>query len=167
MISFSKEECSKIINLSNSFKAEHSSTLFKRNDFNYYYHVVIRNNNTQWIFDRLSQFLLSEYPKNKINKMSEIYLHRYLIGNEFARHNDSTTHPNQILNVGVCLNEDYNGGEFITYDPLETLPKVTGTIYTIKSNRDHEIKKILSGERWSLIIFLNRDDLQVENSKLI
>ena len=33
MISFSKEECSEIINLSNTFEARHSSTLFRREDF--------------------------------------------------------------------------------------------------------------------------------------
>jgi hypothetical protein len=167
MISFSIEECNKIINLSNTFKPKHSSSLFKRNDFNYYYHVVLRNSNTQWIFDRLKEFLLDEYSKNKINEMQEIYLHRYLAGNEFAKHNDSTTHPDQILNIGVCLNESYDGGEFIAYNPLEILPKVTGTIYTMKSDRDHEVKKILGGERWSLILFLNKNDLQIGNSKLI
>ena len=167
MISFSIEECDKIINLSNVFKPNHSSTLFKRDDFNYYYHVVHRNDNTQWIFNRLTEFLINDYPKNKVYEMSEIYLHRYLVGNEFAKHNDSTTHPDQILNIGVCLNEDYVGGEFIAYSPLETLPKITGTIYTMKRDREHEVKKILGGERWSLILFLNKDNLQIGNSKLI
>ena len=166
-ISFSIQECNEIINLSNTFKPKHSSTLFKREDFNYYYHVVYRDKNTQWIFDRLTEFLSNEYPKNKINEMSEIYLHRYLVGNEFAKHNDSTTHPNQILNIGVCLNENYEGGEFMVYDPFQILPKKTGTIYTMKSDREHEVKKILGGERWSLILFLDKHNLQIANSKLI
>ena len=167
MISFSKEECSEIINLSNTFEPKHSSTLFRREDFNYYYHVVIRNEQTQWIFDRLSIYLKTEYPMNKLNEMPEIYLHRYLIGNEFARHDDSTTHPDQLLNIGVCLNNDYEGGEFIAYDPFEVLPKVIGTIYTMKSDREHEVKKIESGERWSLILFLNKHHLNIGNTKLI
>ena len=141
MISFSKKECSEIINLSNTFEARHSSTLFRREDFNYYYHVVVRNKETQWIFDRLANYLKTEYPINKLHEMQEIYLHRYLVGNEFAKHNDSTTHPDQILNIGVCLNSDYEGGEFIAYTPFEILPKVDGTIYIMKSDREHEVKK--------------------------
>jgi len=167
MISFSKKECSEIINLSNIFEPKHSSTLFRREDFNYYYHVVIRNEQTQWIFNRLSNYLKTEYPMNKLHEMPEIYLHRYLVGNEFARHDDSTTHPDQLLNIGVCLNDDYEGGEFIAYGPFEILPKVTGTIYTMKSDREHEVKKIESGERWSLILFLNKHHLNTGNTKLI
>lgn len=167
MISFSKEECEKIINLSKIYEPKHSSTLFMRTDFNYFYHVVTRNDSTQWIFDMLTEFLKTEYPDNKICEMPEIYLHRYLVGNEFAKHNDSTTHPDQILNIGVCLNDDYEGGEFIAYTPFEVLPKVVGAIYTMKSDREHEVKKILSGERWSLILFLNKHHLQIANSKLI
>lgn len=167
MISFSKEECNTIITLSDIFKAKHSSTLFKREDFNYYYHVVIRNENTQWIFNRLSDFLKEEYPNNKLYEMPEIYLHRYLSGNEFAKHNDSTNHPDQLLNIGVCLNDDYDGGEFIAYNPFEILPKIPGTIYTMKSYREHEVKKIIKGERWSLILFLNKNNLNIANSNLI
>lgn len=167
MISFSKEECSEIINLSNIFEPRHSSTLFMREDFNYYYHVVIRNEQTQWIFDRLSNYLKTEYPTNKLYEMPEIYLHRYLVGNEFARHDDSTTHPDQLLNIGVCLNDDYDGGEFMAYNPFEVLPKVVGTIYTMKSDREHEVKKIEDGERWSLILFLNKHHLNIGNTRLI
>lgn len=167
MISFSKEECNTIITLSDIFKAKHSFTLFKREDFNYYYHVVIRNENTQWIFNRLSDFLKEEYPNNKLYEMPEIYLHRYLSGNEFAKHNDSTNHPDQLLNIGVCLNDDYDGGEFIAYNPFEILPKIPGTIYTMKSYREHEVKKIIKGERWSLILFLNKNNLNIANSNLI
>jgi len=167
MVSFSVEECNRIIELSKIFKPEHSSKLFKRKDFNYYYHIILRREDTQWIFDRLTEFLLTEYPKNRVHLMHEIYLHRYLIGNEFAKHNDSTNHPDQILNIGVCLNENYEGGEFIAYSPLETLPKITGTIYTMKSDREHEVKKISNGERWSLILFLNKHNLQIANSKFL
>lgn len=167
MISFSKEECSEIINLSNTFEPKHSSTLFMREDFNYYYHVVIRSEQTQWIFDRLSSYLKTEYPTNKLYEMAEIYLHRYLVGNEFAIHNDSTNHPDQILNIGVCLNDEYEGGEFIAYNPFEVLSKIPGTIYTMKSDREHEVKKIINGERWSLILFLNKHHLNITNSKLI
>jgi len=167
MISFTKNECAEIINLSNIFKSTHSSNLFKRQDFNYYYHVVVRDSTTQWIFNRLSDFLKTEYPNNKLYEMPEIYLHRYLTGNEFARHNDSTNHPDQLLNIGVCLNDEYEGGEFIAYNPDEILPKVVGTIYTMRSDREHEVKKITKGERWSLILFLNKYHLNIANSKLL
>jgi predicted 2-oxoglutarate/Fe(II)-dependent dioxygenase YbiX len=69
--------------------------------------------------------------------------------------------------VGVCLNNDYDGGEFVLYNPEEPLPKETGIIYTFPSQRIHEVKKIIKGERWSIIGFLHIDNLDLQKKSLI
>lgn len=167
MVRFSKYECQKIIELSSTYLPTHSKELFTREDFDYFYHLLIREEQTQWIFDRICNYLEKEYPGNTSNKMPCIFLHKYLVGSKFARHNDSTTHPDQILNIGVALNDEYNGGEFVLYEPVEVVPKDVGRIYTIKSSRDHEVLEITAGERWSLILFLNAKELNIKSSKLI
>ena len=64
--------------------------------------------------------------------------------------------PTKIWNVGVCLNDNYQGGDFTVYDPTIILPKEAGSIYSFESQRPHEVSPILSGERWSIIGFLER-----------
>jgi len=167
MVSFSKEECIEIINLSGQYTPCHSSTIFTRKDYDYYFHVLVRDKNTQWIFDRIRNFLNKKYPDNISHQMPAIFLHRYLKGNKFARHNDSTNHPDQVLNVGVCLNTNYKEGNFLVYNPNEIIPKEVGLIYTLESNRDHEITEITEGERWSLIIFFNKIQLLSDKSRVI
>ena len=117
--------------------------------------------------DRLKLYLDEFYPDNIMNLHPQLYLHRYPAGCRFELHNDSTTHPDQLVNIGVCLNREYRGGDFIFYNPEEVLPKVPGTIYHLESYREHEVLRIEEGERWSIITFLKANDLGIQQSKLI
>ena len=65
------------------------------------------------------------------------------------------------------INDNYDGGEFVLYDPEEPLAKETGNIYTFPSQRMHEVKEILEGERWSIIGFLHIDNLDFPKKSLI
>ena len=69
--------------------------------------------------------------------------------------------------MGVCLNDNYEGGEFILHNPEFFLPKKSGEIYTFPSARMHEVKEILNGERWSIIGFLHIDNLDFPKKSLI
>jgi hypothetical protein len=168
-IKFSNEECRSIINLSDILIENHSSTIFKGNskDFDYFYYTVERVPTTQWIFDKLHLYLIEYFPESRMDIHPQLYLHKYLPGCRFEIHNDSTTHPDQLINIGVCLNDNYKGGEFVFYKPYEILSKVTGTIYHLDSKRDHEVLRIEEGERWSLITFLKAKDLGVVSKSLI
>ena len=169
LVSFTGQECLDIIKFSSSCDENHSSVIFKNQTkvFDYFFYTIIRDENSQWIFDRLATYLQSFYPNNTLKEHPQIYLHRYPVGCKFDRHNDSTTHPDQLVNIGVCLNSDYDGGDFIFYSPDEILPKVEGTIYHMNSNRDHEVTEITSGERWSLITFLKEKDLGLSKKSII
>ena len=97
--------------------------------------------------------------------MNILHVHNYKTGDYFKKHRDDL-HPTQIHNIGVCLNDDYVGGEFILYEPYEILPKKQGEMYTFESLRLHEVKKIESGERWSIIAFLHNENLELKKTLL-
>jgi len=170
-ILFSKEECNYIINLSkeldetNPFgKSDHAS---KNKTFkvNYDVWIINRNEKTQWIFDKIQMYFINETNIKIKKELDEIFIHKYIKGQQFQKHAD-TYYKTQIHNVGVCLNDDYDGGEFVLYNPNEQLPKMAGAIYTFHSARFHEVKEILNGERWSIIGFLHIENIEI-NKNLI
>lgn len=169
MIKFTEEECKSIIKYSEYLEENHSSVIFsnKKKTFDYFYYTLIRNESTQWIFDRFKLYLEEFFESNTLDKHPQLYLHRYPAGCKFERHNDSTTHPDQLINIGACLNSEYVGGDFIFYNPDEVLPKIPGTIYHMDSKRDHEVLEITEGERWSLITFLKQKDLGIKSTNLL
>ncbi len=65
------------------------------------------------------------------------------------------------------MNDNYNGGDFVLYNPELILPKKQGEIYTFPSVRFHEVKEILKGERWSIIGFLHIDNLDYPKKSLM
>lgn len=164
MVSFSKEECDKIINLTQEIEGvrrDGNSTNVERprEKISYTYYNILRGNNTNWIFDKITDYLLKDKSIEIIKPFEIIHLHKYETGNQFERHSD-IYYPNQILNVGVCLNDDYDGGDFILYGPKEIIPKKTGTIYSFRNTREHEVTKIENGFRYSLIIFLFKENVK-------
>ena len=67
---------------------------------------------------------------------------------------------NRLYAVGVLLNENFEGGDFKLYNTEEyTLNKKTGNTYLFEAKIDHEITEVTSGERYSLLWFLQKDNL--------
>ena len=157
---FSKEECEKIISLSNTIPSEKSKKYFpNENEINYSVWNIYRTTETDWIFEKLFIYFTNETGIKIKNKLDIVHLHNYKKGNKFKKHKDNL-YPTQIHNIGVCLNDDYEGGEFVLYEPDFILPKKQGSIYTFESLRSHEVKEITEGERWSIIAFLHTDNLE-------
>ena len=171
-ISFSKEECDYIINLSkelykiNQFDKPDHMSKDKTFKVNYDVWLIKRNEKTQWMFDKIHTYFTNKTNLKIKKELDKIYIHKYIEGQQFSKHAD-TYYKTQIHNVGVCLNNDYDGGEFVLYNPEEPLPKETGNIYTFPSQRIHEVKKIIKGERWSIIGFLHIDNLDFQKKSLI
>ena len=168
---FSKEECDYIINLSKELDeikpyGYKDTVNNKKITVKYYVWVIIRNDATQWIFDKIHIYFTNKTNIKIKKELDKIYIHKYIKGQKFEKHAD-TYYKTQIHNVGVCLNDDYDGGEFVLYDPEEQLPKEQGVIYTFLSRRIHEVKEILKGERWSIIGFLHIDNLESSKKSLI
>lgn len=166
-ISFTKEECEYIIELTEKLPMI-EPYISKSDKFKVSYTTwkLILDDNSRWIFDKITQFFTSKTNLKIKKELSTIYIHKYNVGQQFEKHND-THYKTQIHNVGVCLNDDYEGGEFILYDPEEPIPKKQGNIYTFTSFRFHEVKQIVKGERWSIIGFLHMENIDFTNKTLI
>jgi len=168
MISFTKEECTTIINLSLELEGTsrdgiNANVERPRENISYTYYNIFRNEKVEWIFNKITDYLIHEKNIEVITPFDVIHLHKYLSGNKFERHKD-IYYPNQVLNIGVCLNHDYEGGDFILYNPTQSIPKKEGLIYSFKNTTEHEVKEITKGIRYSLILFLYKDNVRLKNN---
>ena len=171
MISFTKEECKEIINMIYIIPGvirdgAHANVDRPNENISYKYYNIYSNTDTEWIFNRLYEYLDVEKNLKINNPCNVIHLHEYMVGNKFTKHRD-IYYPNQALNIGVCLNDDYEGGEFILHTPTEKLPKKAGYIYSFKNTRYHEVTEITKGIRYSLIVFLYKNNIKNNNSNLL
>jgi len=160
--SFSPEECTDIINLGKNTDKTHSSTLFEAEDINYFYVVIKRDEQSQWIFDKFKGYINSLYPDNTAHLMPEVYLHFYPKGCKFLRHRDDAKYPDQVLNVGVTLSNDYSGGEFLAYghdQQVRMLGSEPGEFYHMDASTEHEVLEVIEGTRVSLIQFYTFKEL--------
>lgn len=165
MISFTNEECKTIIELSNILtKVERDEN--PRQPISYDYYSIGYNLDTKWIFDRLDSFFTDITNIKVIKSLDAVHLFDYSVGDKFVKHRDIYYH-NQIHNIGVCLNDDYEGGEFVLHEPTYTiLPKKTGTIYTFNHSYEHEVLEVTNGHRWSLIGFYFYEHLDLQKPLL-
>lgn len=163
---FTKEECETIIAIAVTNPMDDSKTYFKYDDdIKYKVSNVKRDETTDWIFIKMLDFFTNKTGIKIKKPLDILHIHKYNAGDYFKKHKDNL-YPTQIHNIGVCLNDDYVGGEFVLYEPDEVLPKKQGELYTFESLRLHEVKKIESGERWSIIAFLHNENLELKKRLL-
>jgi hypothetical protein len=170
MIRFTEQECDDIISLSNTLKetirdGENADVDRPRKNISYSFYTIERNSETQWIFDRLTDYLEKVDNIKVIKDLDVLHLHKYNEGNEFIKHRD-VYYPDQARNIGICLNDNYEGGDFIVYEPKEILPKQKGSIYSFKNTRLHEVTKITKGVRWAIIGFLLYENLDIKPASI-
>jgi hypothetical protein len=163
---FTEKECLDIIELSNQLPiAKHDGGYKDLNTVNYVGWQIPYNEEYKWIFDRMINVLKEENNKIDVIKYpTHIGLHKYNVGDKFAKHNDAN--KNRMWGIGTNLNEEYKGGEFYLYEPTYLIPRQKGEIYYFESGRYHEVLEILEGERWSLILFLCTEHLNLKKTLL-
>lgn len=167
---FSKKECDLIIDYGNQYKnIPINPRTFKLNDKNrlvspseffmqYYVFKIPMNDSTLWVYSRLFQwfeFVTGEKMMNNFG-LFESTLHCYKENDGFGKHIDLVEgFEDRRYNIGIQLNENYSGGDYIcwTEDKTEILiSKKVGTSLCYDAKIEHEIKKVTSGERWSLVV---------------
>jgi len=170
---YSKKECTDIIKYSgtytdtdNYFKGNHfileqNKINFLNNPTSYKVFVIPRNSKTDWMFSKILTWFksINQIPKGFIEDVTSCTLHRYSVGDEFTLHVDvNTSCPDRVYNLGIQLNSDYTGGEYICIDKTDNeviLNKETGTAVGYSCNVPHKINKITRGERWSIVMPIN------------
>jgi len=180
---FTKEECEKIINLNKVYKDYgfryewYTKTYDKNNrkDINglisFQAFLIPNDENTKWIFDRVQNFFEKVTGIKFKIPINVCQLYNYGVGDKFPKHIDlNATFPKRRWNLGVQLNEDYEGGEYLCWnglnenDSVKFIPKNTGTICGYHSRQLHEIKEITSGNRWSLVFKVESDFINEKKS---
>ena len=164
MVKFTQSECNDIISLSNIINGTYRDDSDR--GISYTFYSIGLNESTKWIFDRFDLYLYNSLGISVIHQLDVIHLFKYSKGDKFCKHRD-IYYKNQIYNVGACLNDDYEGGEFVLHEPeYMELPKETGTMYTFKHLLEHEVLEVTSGDRWSLIGFYFYEHLDLKKPAL-
>lgn len=158
---FTKEECNSIISYNSK-----DITNWKMEDRKYDSQPINYSLETNWLFEKFKNFFEKETGLT-VSKLKEtIHFHKFIKGDWFGRHND--VRERRLYAVGLLLNDEFDGGDFILYNPDELiLNKIVGNTYIFDVRISHEIRPILNGERYSLLWFLNDEHIKIETNKLI
>lgn len=160
-ILFTKEECESIITYSNS-----NITNWEMVDRKYDSQPINYSNETGWLFDKLKLFFETETDIQIKSIKDKIHFHKFIKGDWFGKHNDDRNH--RLYAVGVLLNDNFIGGDFIFYNPSEQkLNKKIGNTYLFDVRINHEITPITSGERYSLLWFLENEHIKLNIDNII
>jgi len=94
-----------------------------------------------------------------------LILHRYETECYFGKHVDNGIdyNKNRIYSVGFHLISEYEGGDYILYNPYSLVDKTPGVPYLNKASVEHEVTPIISGLRKSALIFIEVGDLIKKN----
>jgi len=160
-ILFSKEECDLIIK---DYKKSERS--WSKSDRRYQSCSITYSDDSKWIFSRFSEFFesVSGFEVKKLKR--EIHFHNFTSGDWFGKHDDNKS--GRLYAVGCLLSEDFDGGDFIFYNPFENLVlKSVGNSYIFDVRIPHEVKQITKGTRYSLLWFLEGEHLKLIENKLI
>lgn len=167
----SKDECDKLITYHNEYGKmnitdyPYNQGIYK-SKLNYNVSLVQRDAQTQWVYDKLSIFLNDKYPNNNIDKLEFLYLHEFKEGMKFTKHIDRDRDCSWYMIIGATLNEGFSGGELLLYEPNGIVAEKLGEVYLMDATRPHEVTEVVSGIRYSFVIFLTKHDLGISKTLL-
>lgn len=159
-IIFTPYECKEIIKLSEEIGEFYDSSQEKIPGVLYYKKTVKNSENTDWISDRLANYFIKKTHLYLKRTPKEFFINKYEKNCSFALHNDGYGFE-RIWSLVVQLGEDYDGGDVYLYiDEKIKIRKDIGNCFMFRAEIFHEVTKIIEGTRWSLVFFINRDDIQ-------
>lgn len=108
----------------------------------------------QWISSYMNR-----HPEHiQIRHTSEFRINRYVTGTSMSVHSDNivslfeTGSGSPVLSIVGCLNNDYEGGEFIMFDDLKiNIKKGDVLIFPSAFMYRHRVETVTKGERWSFV----------------
>ena len=157
-IIFTKEECENILEYTKEKEGLPSNPSYRESDYLAWY--IYRDEKTEWIFQRIFKYLTTFVKINK--ELDMLFLQSVKVGNKFEKHTDNSNY----FNVGVCLNDDYEGGELYVENSNFTIEKKQGNIYFFEGFKPHGISEVITGQRFTLVGFFRTGDLNF-NKKLL
>jgi len=158
MTYFTLKECNDIIELFSKLQVTQRDETPRR--ISYEFCSIPFSKEYIWIFNVFNSFLEDSFDIKVVKNLDTIHLFKYSVGDKFLKHKD-IYYPGQVYNVGVNLNDNYKGGDFVLYEPYQIIPKHAGKLYTFKNTVQHEVIEVTEGIRWSLIGFYFYDHLNI------
>lgn len=176
---FSKEECESCINDVTEFKPALSEIRVGENKTIASEYSDFRNSTTCTVsYEKGSPFynsvaaLFREINTTLISDSIDLMMNKYSIGGTILRHTDENPNfPNRRYGVVLQMSEgdSYEGGDFNMYVGTE-LPEVLirdiGSVAIFDNNLQHEVTKVISGNRISGVIFIDNDDIVTQMSAI-
>lgn len=158
---FTEDECTRIIKL-----VKKNSQNWDFDDRRYKSMLITHDEDSEWVFGRLTEFFEEATNYKIIELKKELHFHKYDENDWFGKHND--TRDRRLFSVGVLLNSDFEGGDFKIYTPQEViLGKNVGNTYIFNVTYEHEITKITQGIRYSLIWFIQDNNIKMKPISII
>lgn len=174
-ILFNKEECDKIISYVNQWNDREISVEYesKKNKIGgkMLSHTLIWNDENTWFKERIVNWVnVIPNIKKIINNNIFAAYRNYKTGDFFLKHNDHIkSGEERIYTIGVHLNskEDFTGGDFKIYNGNDEhiIKFETGKVYIFESSTPHSVELITSGDRITLMLFIEKQNLINENIK--
>ena len=169
---FSKEECDNIIAYATQWNAREISVNYnaKHNKIGgkMLSHTLIWNNENKWFVERIVNWVNTIPNIKKIinNNIFAAYRH-YKKGDFFIKHDDHIQNGvERIYTIGIHLNskEDFTGGNFKVYsgDNEIIIDFETGKVYIFESSTPHSVELITNGNRITLMLFIEKQNLSNE-----
>jgi Rps23 Pro-64 3,4-dihydroxylase Tpa1-like proline 4-hydroxylase len=127
----------------------------------------------RWILDRFILWISKELDITidwENTETNEFYLQTYVKGDKFNKHSDSI--HNRLYGLGLLLNDDFEGGEFVIeniFNNTETFnfQKITGNCYFFESIYEHELHEIKEGIRNIVLVFFKKSQIKYNKLKII
>ena len=158
-ILFTKEECDYIIGLKNKYPLLGENGRWEEfDDFRYKFYTLEYASDIDWVIKRLCDFFESQIGLHISVRPTKLNLHYYTEGDEFGKHIDTGT-PIKEWNVGIVLNEDFEGGDYLVFDENDepiVIDKRIGNVCIYQSQIPHQVTPITKGERWAIAMFIHK-----------
>lgn len=121
---------------------------------------VVDSNLIHFLLDKLKSLNIKSIHSESVSII------KYTTGDYFDKHRDISRNgfgaAYKTLVIQLSNSSDYVGGDFCIEDEPQT--RTQGSCILFPSSKEHEVKKIIEGTRYSLTIFLHYDDFITKSS---
>ena len=163
---FNRDECKKIIDFKNKYPLLGDNGRWDQfDDFRYKFYTINEKLDVDWIINRLCDFFETEKKLKIYTRPVKLSLHHYTVVDEFGKHID-TGEPIKEWNIGIILNDDFEGGDYVLYDEEDNpviINKTMGNVCIYQSQVPHQVTPITRGERWAIAMFIHKFRMNIKS----
>jgi predicted 2-oxoglutarate/Fe(II)-dependent dioxygenase YbiX len=165
---FTEDECKKILEIKNKVVKYEGKNKYNLEGKGVYFNEYWLSNTQEdidWITKKLIKFV-EKHIGVKIKEInSDIAILEYNTGDKLGMHNDynKSQEDFRVYTIGVILNTDWQGGDFIIIDSKtnekKILQKIIGNTYLFDTLSPHMVDEITKGTRYTLITHIRNSEI--------